>query len=301
MSYWWVFQGKTDAAEKLGGFLWAPQQNELGQTFHYWSSMERVRPGDIIFCVAGGRLTAVALAQRMAEIREKPDNFSKDWQGEGWFLPVVYAPLTPPLSQRSIVEETEGLLQVKYGPINRVGTGVQGYLFAVPDAAGEIIMTMIGRAAPAAAPDPVESAIINTRSLTETERQALVRARIGQGLFRDNVLRHWSEKCCVSSMRIKALLRASHIKTWAASSNDERLDPHNGLLLAPNLDAAFDRGFISFADDGAVVFSQAVSGKELALLGITSESRISRPLSEKTRAFLAWHRTVILKRRRPQG
>lgn len=47
------------------------------------------------------------------------------------------------------------------------------------------------------------------------------------------------------------LLRTSHTKPWADCDTDaELLDVLNGLPLASHLDAAFDRGFITVADDG---------------------------------------------------
>ncbi|MBK8265335.1 MAG: HNH endonuclease [Nannocystis sp.] len=83
-----------------------------------------------------------------------------------------------------------------------------------------------------------------------TEAERLVVQRVGQGLFRDGLLELWEGRCVVTGLAVPALLRASHIKPWADCESDaERLDVHNGLLLAPHLDAAFDRGFIT--DDDA--------------------------------------------------
>jgi len=88
-----------------------------------------------------------------------------------------------------------------------------------------------------------------SNELTPTEKDALVKARRGQGKFREAVLSYWGN-CAVSNCSELFLLRASHIKPWKDSTNTERLDRYNGLLLNPNLDAAFDKGLISFADDG---------------------------------------------------
>ena len=88
--------------------------------------------------------------------------------------------------------------------------------------------------------------------ITETEKQQLVKARIGQGLFRKQLLSYWS-KCCLTGCGIQGVLRASHIKPWRDCSNSERLDVYNGLLLSPNMDTLFDKGLISFEDRKSVV------------------------------------------------
>ena len=93
----------------------------------------------------------------------------------------------------------------------------------------------------------VESEIANS-DLTPTEKEQLVRARRGQGKFRENVQKH-ERACRLTGINDARFLIASHIKPWRSSSNAERLDGENGLLLSPNVDFLFDRGFISFADD----------------------------------------------------
>ncbi len=66
------------------------------------------------------------------------------------------------------------------------------------------------------------------------------------------------------------LLRASHIKPWAGSSDRERLDPFNGLLLAVHLDALFDRALMTFGDSGDAMVSDALSECDRAVFGLAS-------------------------------
>src|SRR3546814_20491762 len=79
-------------------------------------------------------------------------------------------------------------------------------------------------------------------------------ARRGQGLFKQNVQRI-EAFCRVPKVDRIEHLRASHCKPWRDASNVERLDGDNGLLLPPDVDHLFDRGFISFADNGTVLLS----------------------------------------------
>jgi putative restriction endonuclease len=117
--------------------------------------------------------------------------------------------------------------------------------------------------------------------------------RVGQNLFRDGLLGLWEEQCAVTGLAVPSLLRASHIKPWADCETDaERLDVYNGFLLAPNLDAAFDRGFITVADDGAIVVSDMLGADARVTLGLDKPLRV-RGLADSHRAYLPWHRTRV--------
>lgn len=82
----------------------------------------------------------------------------------------------------------------------------------------------------------------------QTEREALIKARVGQGKFRADVTQMWAlgEVCPLTRIDIPEMLTASHIKPWRDADNTERLDPANGLLLATHVDKLFDRYLLSF-------------------------------------------------------
>ncbi len=131
-----------------------------------------------------------------------------------------------------------------------------------------------------------------------TEAERLVVQRVGQNLFRDGLLDLWEGRCAVTGLAVPALLRASHIKPWADCETDaERLDVYNGILLAPHLDAAFDRGFITVADDGAIVVSEALDADARAVLGFTEPLRV-RGITDGHRGYLPWHREHVFNRNR---
>jgi hypothetical protein len=92
---------------------------------------------------------------------------------------------------------------------------------------------------------------------TANEKPTLVSARRGQGRFRDGLVELWG-CCAVSDCRGLNLLRASHIRPWKIANDSQRLDKFNGLLLSPNLDAAFDAGLIRFAEDGKSIISKSL-------------------------------------------
>lgn len=126
-----------------------------------------------------------------------------------------------------------------------------------------------------------------------TEAERFVIQRVGQNLFRDGLLDLWEGRCAVTGLAIPALLRASHIKPWADCETDaERLDVYNGFLLAPHLDAAFDRGFITVQDDGAILVSDALAADARAVLGLDRPLRVRR-ITDGHRSYLPWHRERV--------
>lgn len=122
-----------------------------------------------------------------------------------------------------------------------------------------------------------------------TERQQLVAARVGQGMFRADLLRYWDHRCAVSGCRVPEVLIASHIQPWSISTNAQRLDPYNGLLLAAHVDRLFDRGLISFSDQGEMIVAKGTPLPELAILGIPETARLSH-FEPAHAAYLAEHR-----------
>lgn len=125
----------------------------------------------------------------------------------------------------------------------------------------------------------------------ETERRAVVAARRGQGKFRRDLDAQW-RSCGVTGLQNVSLLRASHIQPWRSSNNIERMDPYNGLLLSANLDAAFDRGLLTFADDGRVLVNRLrLSDGDAAALGLKADSRL-RLIDPRHLPYLAKHRAL---------
>jgi hypothetical protein len=128
-----------------------------------------------------------------------------------------------------------------------------------------------------------------------TEAERLVVQRVGQNIFREGLLDYWEGRCAITGLAVPELLRASHIKPWADCASDaERLDVFNGLLLAPHLDAAFDRGFITVADDGAVIVASGLDDTARKLLGLDHPARIGA-LHDGHRTYLPWHRAKVFK------
>ncbi|KAB7892593.1 HNH endonuclease [Poseidonibacter ostreae] len=123
-----------------------------------------------------------------------------------------------------------------------------------------------------------------------TEKEETIKCRIGQGKFRDELIKYWGA-CAVSLFDKIELLMASHIKPWRDSTNKERLDIYNGLLLTPNLDKVFDKGLISFDIKGNILISE--SFKNYNLFGINENMKIK--IEEEHKKYLKYHQKNIFK------
>lgn len=125
---------------------------------------------------------------------------------------------------------------------------------------------------------------------SETQKIRLLKARIGQDKFRASLEEEWESVCALTGCDAIELLRASHIKPWKDSDDGERLDKNNGLLLLASIDAAFDRGLISFKDSGEMLISPKLSVKTQRHLGIKKGMCLRVVPRKACRIYLKYHR-----------
>jgi hypothetical protein len=288
MAYWWVSQNQTYREERRGGFLWAPNRDEAGRTPFHWATMNDVRPGDFVFSYVGGRIVSVSVARAAAYDSPRPSDLVEGlWEDEGKRIDVEYRDVLPGLPIAGLLAEIQPLLPERYSPLNRNGTGNQGYLFSAPPRAGRLVLDRIGVEQSDALNETVSDSVTET-----TERRSLVLSRIGQGEFRESLMSLWGGRCAVTGLDVSILLRASHIKPWRDSDNRERLDPYNGLLLAPSCDAAFDSGLITFGDEGRVMLGDQLTPSRISAIGISPVGQIVG-LHDRHRNYLAYHRQNV--------
>ena len=122
-----------------------------------------------------------------------------------------------------------------------------------------------------------------------TERKGLVTSRVGQGIYRKNILMKWENKCSVTGYGNTKVLISSHIVPWQESNREEKYDVDNGLLLSPDLDALFDKNLISFQNDGRIIFSNQINVNELETLGINEKMSL-RFVNNGMKKYLKRHR-----------
>jgi len=311
MNYWWVNHKQTYKHEIQGGYIWSPKAKANGRANESYLTLTRVQPGDVVVSYAGGRIKALGVATASHREEGKPEDFGAVgdvWDAAGWLVPVEWELLQKPLRPKEHLAAIAPLLPGKHSPIRKeTGDGNQGcYLAAISPELGQLLKRLIvpadsaalevlARQADQVAEDAVEAAIAAAGG-SPTEVEQIVRARRGQGRFRLNVLAV-EKRCRLTGVELEPFLVASHIKPWAVSTNEERLDGHNGLMLAPHVDLLFDRGWISFADDGVVMVANHEAAATLVAWGLPGAGVATAPFSAKQCGYLAFHREQVFRKR----
>jgi len=137
-----------------------------------------------------------------------------------------------------------------------------------------------------------EKCILEDKTIPATERDAIVKSRIGQGRFRNKLINYW-QGCAVTECLTTPLLLASHIRPWRKSDNEQRLDVYNGLLLTPNLDKLFDKGYISFDRKGRIIHSSALTEGDIKSLALSPDMHLIK-IEDAHQQYLAYHREYCL-------
>jgi putative restriction endonuclease len=286
--YWWVNHKQTWRQEIEGRYLWSPKTNSNGVRNQFYNNMRRASPGDLVLSYADQQIRYVGRVVEFAFSAPKPEEFGTVglyWSHDGWLLPVFWTKLVLPISPKSLMDRLRPLLPARYSPIHpATGGGNQAaYLAQISRPLFDAVMSqtvfdiaLLARGGSNSlsyesvielVEDAIELRIANDLRLEDTIRQSVVAARRGQGVFRSNVEK-LEIACRLTGITNPSLLKASHIKPWrACETAEERLDGMNGLLLTPDADHLFDRGFISFLDEGEVMVSTRVDRDDLRRLG----------------------------------
>ena len=133
---------------------------------------------------------------------------------------------------------------------------------------------------------------IEASNLEGDIKEALVKVRINQGIFREKLLKKYN-KCCLCGVGNTTLLVASHIKPWAMSNSKEKLDVENGFLLCPNHDSLFDKGLISFDVNGNIIISDSLNQHDRIFMNVKNDMQIS--ITEANKKYLKYHRQNVFR------
>ena len=319
MRGWWVNHKETFAHEVGRGYIWCPKPNKAGARNHFYETIREVQQGDLIFSFANAHLQAVGAARLPCYSCPRPDEFGRIgelWDARGWRVDVEFTKFIKPLKITTVADQIAPLLPKRYSPIQPNGHGNQGaylagispplarrllelaepQLLGLLQTASGIQETLIHTSDPTIITeweDRLQQKIAANEAVTETTRQALIQARRGQGLFKRNVAMYERE-CRLTHVDNPVHLIASHIKPWREASDEERLAAGNGLLLTPSVDHLFDRGFISFDDDGSVLVSPVADTQSLHRMGVNCSSPLfAGRFNSDQRHFLDYHRQEI--------
>jgi putative restriction endonuclease len=311
--YWWVNQKRTHRQELDGEFLWVAKKKQNSADSESAGNMARIMPGDVVFALslAGGTVRAVGVA--LGRAREAPNPFEpgvtrKQSGGtRGWQVSVRFAELTRPWQPRDHAAELARLLPERNSPLRASGyPNAAVYLAAVPRKMAAAVRRLIGSEVDALIeeitqragshfPDDVAEEILRQRTdIDPGEKLELLRARRGQGVYRSN-LETVESACRLTGLLDRRHLRAIHIKPWRKSSDAEKLDKYNGLLLSPHLEHLFCRGYISFSDSGELLVSRYLNPAVLDKWGLQLPRYADAFRPEQCR-YLDYHREEVFER-----
>ena len=295
MNFYWVNVGKSHKIVKEHSFLWAPSHSLTKKnnkvTYGGWKFISKVKKGDVLFCCFDQKIQFVAISNKDSYEYEKPKYKEfESWPNDGYKVDIDLHILNNKIYVNDIKDEIirfnkycEPVLLYSNNNIS------QNYLISLPVALASLILKLIDEDSLLIQND-ISKNNNRTSEVNETTTEAIIKARVGQGKFRNDVLNIWNNTCPISNVNKKELLIASHIVSWQLSNDEEKLDPYNGLPLTPSLDKLFDKGYISFSDDGNLLFNK-IYEKTLQQLGINNNSKINN-LKDEHKAYLKRHREL---------
>lgn len=318
MSFWWVNQKQTYRHEVPGGYMWSPKLDQSGNRNHSYDLMRRVRPGDVVFSYANALLKAVGVVESYCYEFPKPGEFGSVgdyWSRVGWRIDVRFTEFSKPVRTMDHIGALAPFLADKHAPLQKeTGRANQAYLFSISEGFALALSHLLDRwvvdlvsgnyMLDVAADrswenlerweDRVEQKILSDPSIVETVKETLVLARRGQGTFRERLF-SVEKQCRITRVDNPKHLVASHTKPWRDCSNEERLNPENGFMLTPTVDHLFDKGFISFEDNGSLIVSPVADEGSLRKMSIPVQGEFNvGSFSSGQKAFLDWHRNNLL-------
>ena len=301
-------QNQTHKYEVRGGFLWSPKTAKGGRKHYYYDTMTQMEVGDLVFSFYDTRIQAIGVVQKRATTAPKPDfgGAGEVWDSVGWLVDVEFVPSQTPFRPKDIIDQLIPFLPGKYSPLQKNGNGIQSvYLTEINEQIAEVLLVNSG--------GEVGSILNQLAPTTSDEDQfeeefpvfqdapkvlqgdpiaiQVGEARRGQGIFKHN-LRLIESKCRLTGVQDPRHLRASHIKPWSKSTTPEKIDGFNGLLLSPHVDHLFDRGFISFKDNGEILRSPRLSQKVMVQWSLDSIER-TESFNKEQSHYMEFHRDEV--------
>jgi len=308
--YWWVNQSRVVSPGLMGDYLWTAR-DKRGDPTDAAQNMLRVQTGDLIFAFADGAVRGVGIALREAMEAARPHELASASKSaasaQGWYLPVRFFELALPLHPRAHIELLKPVLPQNQSPLRSSGARNPAvYLSPVSTAMAGVLRQLLSRqledveaqikssAVSELANDWVETSIVRRTDLNPEEKQQLIRARRGLGVFRRS-LEKIESACRLTGLLDRRHLRACHIKPWSVSDDQEKLDGCNGLLLSPHIAHLFARGYISFSDEGDLLASRHLNPAILTAWNLRMPMKVGL-FQPRQRLYLDYHRREVFDR-----
>lgn len=300
-----VMQGQTYLEEKELGMIWARKQGSGGNLPHFWQRVKEVKEGDRILHYVKGNIVAISVAKTGCQTAPRPSSKQNHNERDehGYLVELDYHELEVPVNIRSKFDAILPHLPIKYSPFQEDGNGNQGYLYPCNEELCIKLLELISDSnIYQVDEEQLEFAISTVRQternsfipmLTATETEVKTKIRLGKQKFRRALVPLWAQKCALCEIELPDLIRASYSKPWKDSTDLERVDPYNGVLLCCNHYALYTKGLIAFDGQGRLHISTEIPEEDYEKYSIHAKMKIAR--NEKNKPYFKWHKRNIFR------
>lgn len=143
--------------------------------------------------------------------------------------------------------------------------------------------------------DIFSNALEKSPFIKKEDKKYLIKVRCNQGIFRERLILKYNNECPLTGLRNKNILIASHIKPYSNCVGlEEKIDVDNGILLSSLADGFFDKGLMTFSNEGEIIFSDKLSieDKKIFIKHLKNEN-VHLELSKKMLKNMEYHRKNV--------
>lgn len=273
MSFYIVMNNASQDQNDLD-ILECPTKDTLGNVPHYYSRMVNLKENDFVFHYNHGLIDGISKITHSTIINENHNFLAR----------IDFTRLKNPLHIRSNWSIIKELLPHEYSPFQINSVENDGFLYPCSDDLSMYLLSKIFK---------YNAEVIDENEISHTEVQLEILMRRGQHLYKERLVNLWEGQCAICHINLPELLRASHAKPWKDSNQNERLDPYNGLLLCAHHDALFDKGLISFDQEGQILMSEVLLASSPQVYQVASDMKLD--FFEENKKYLLWHQCYVFK------
>jgi hypothetical protein len=293
MAYWWLNQNEDEIDFWDEELIVVPRRDKLGKTAPGFMVAAGMKPGDLGFAFVGGDLEAVFAVIGAGE-EEVIELGADSERRPARIVPARFADLATPLVFELLSAHLRGVLPIVDSPLQPGNERGETRVFQIGEGVAQRLIQIVLASDPVAggALGDAMAAALGAGDRDDETVEALTSARLGAGRFGEEVFALWGGACAATGTTNRGLILVAPIKPWVLASDEERLDPQNGLLLTPTWHVAFSHGLIAFEDDGLILLGRDLDAEDARKAGIDPEFRLALK-GERQAAYLAAHRAAL--------
>lgn len=291
-----VMQGETYHEEREAGILWTPQIDKSGMVPHSWRRMQELERGDLVFHYSRGYIVAVSLLREACRTGRVPGHPDAAFVAE-----TAYRELEFPVLVKDHFKAIQPYLPVKYSAFQEDANGNSGYLYPCNEELAIRLLELISSLNVFMVEDEqLELAIEVVKRtkhnplltlIAEMELEIKTKMRLGREQFEKSLQPLWADECALCGFALEEALTTTYAKPWKDSTDAERLDPYNGILLCANHAALFKSGLIAFTGAGSLRVASRIPETDYAKYGLGKYAKVA--VAPEHASYFRWHKRNI--------